>query len=361
MMRMPFSSTVLVYEFYSGGGCPEGELPAGLPAEALGMLWAALQDFRNWGAVRTITAIDARFERIVPGLDRHTLPADKVVCALPGNHEDVYLSILKECDAVLIIAPETDGILAWLTAQAEAEGKCLLCSCSTAVAAAGNKATTGRLFDLANLPAPETRTASFFTAAHVASRMRCPLVLKPLDGVGSEGVCRLDRLSDLPGVLAVVRRSTSQEQIILQSLARGIHASVSLLVGGGRCLPLSLNLQLIDSGVPFQYRGSRVPFYHPAGDRAMDLAAEAAKLIPGLNGYVGVDLVMGEDALQLIEINPRLTTSYIGLRQVSRVNLAEAIWIACRDGLLPDRIALCGQVTITKNDPASWNLGTAKD
>jgi tyramine---L-glutamate ligase len=359
MMRMPFSSTVFVYEFFSGGGCPEGELPAALPSEALGMLWAALQDFRNWGAVRTIAAIDPRFERIVPGLDRRTLPADDVVCALPGKHEDVYLSLLKECDAVLIIAPETDGILAGLTEQAEAEGKRLLCSGSTAVATAGNKATSSRLFELAYLPTPQTHTASFSSAAQVASRMGCPLVLKPLDGVGCEGVCRLDRLSDLPEVLALIRQSTSQEQIILQSLATGIHASVSLLVGGSRCMPLSLNLQLIDAGVPFHYRGSQVPFYYPTGDRAMELAAQAVKLIPGLNGYVGVDLVLGEDTMQLIEINPRLTTSYIGLRQVSRLNMAEAIWSTCRDGILPDRVPLHGQVTIKKDDPASWNLRTA--
>jgi predicted ATP-grasp superfamily ATP-dependent carboligase len=49
-----------------------------------------------------------------------------------------------------------------------------------------------------------------------------------------------------------------------------------------------------------------------------------------LQGYVGVDLVLGaaEDASgdHAIEINPRLTTSYIGLRRLSRNNLARA-WL----------------------------------
>ena len=146
------------------------------------------------------------------------------------------------------------------------------------------------------------------------------MVIKPLDGVGCEGVCLLNSLSDLPEILALIRRSTAQEQMLLQSLVNGTHASVSLLVAEGGCLPLSMNLQLIEAGAPFQYLGSRVPFRHPLSDRAITLACSAIGLIPGLKGYVGVDLVLAEDHVELIEINPRITTSYIGLRQVAAVN-----------------------------------------
>jgi tyramine---L-glutamate ligase len=357
---MSSASTVLVFEFFTGGGCPEGELPVGLAAEALGMLWGMLQDFSRWGAVRTITALDPRFEQKIPGLNRNTLPADEVVRALPGEHEAVYLALLKRCDAVLLIGPETDGILSRLAEQAEIEGIPLLGSSSAAAAMAGNKAICSRLFDMANLPTPETRIATFYSAPQVARQMGSPLVIKPLDGVGSEGVCQLDRLSDLPEILALLRRSTSQEQILLQSLVSGIHASVSLLVTETACLPLSLNLQLIEAGSPFKYLGSQVPFHHPASNRAMELACRAIGLIPGLKGYVGVDMILEDDLVQLIEINPRLTTSYIGLRQVTPMNIAQAIWDACQNGILPDHISLEGQVLIKKDDPASWNLSLGK-
>jgi len=112
-------------------------MPGGLAAEALGMLWAVLQDFRQWGAVRTITALDPRFEQSVPGLSRKTLPADEVIWAEVGDHEEVYLSLLKRCDAVLVIAPETDGILSRLAEQAETEGIPLLGCSTAAVATAG--------------------------------------------------------------------------------------------------------------------------------------------------------------------------------------------------------------------------------
>ena len=331
-------------------------MPGGLAAEALGMLWAVLQDFRQWGEVRTIAAPDPRFEQRIPGLCRETLPADEVIRAGTGDHEEVYLSLLKRCDAVLLIAPETDGILSRLAEQAETEGIPLLGCSAAAVAMAGNKAVCSRLFDLVNLPAPKARTATFLAAAHVAAQMGCPLVIKPIDGVGCEGVCQLNSLSDLPEILALIRRSTAQEQILLQSLVNGTHASVSLLVAEGGCLHLSLNLQLIEAGAPFQYLGSRVPYQHPLSDRAIELASSAVGLIPGLKGYVGVDLVLAEDHVELIEINPRVTTSYIGLRQVATRNVAQAIWNACMNGVLPDCFPLNGEVVIRKDDPGSWGL-----
>jgi hypothetical protein len=353
---MSSPSIVLVYEFFTGGGCPPGALPEGLAAEALGMLWALLVDFRRWETVRTVTALDPRFEERVPGLNRKTLPADEVVCASPGGHEEVYLSLLKRCDAVLVLAPETNGILSGLTAQAEMAGTPLLGSSASAAAVAADKAACGRLFRKAKLPTPRTRATSFSSAPQVAKEMGCPLVIKPIDGVGSEGVCRMNRLSDLAAALAVVRKATSHEQILLQSFARGVPASVSLLVAEGRCLALCLNRQLLEAGLPFQYRGGQIPFPHPAGGYAMELARSAVSLIPGLNGYVGVDLVLADDCVQLIEINPRLTTSYIGLRQVVPVNLARAIWEACRQNILPDHIPIAGQVVIKKDDPGSWRL-----
>lgn len=347
-----------MYEFFSGGGCFRYDPSEGLVTEALGMLWAVLRDFRDWGGVRTITALENRFEQAIPGLNRNTLPADEVVPVTRSEHEAVYLSLLKRCDTVLLIAPETEGVLSMLAEQAEAEGIRLLGCSSSAISAAGNKAVCSRLFDLAKIPSPETRTATFLTAAHVAAQMRFPLVIKPLDGIGSEGVCRVDTLSDLPAVLDIVRQATVQEQILLQTFAEGIHASISLLIADSGCVPLSLNLQLMESGAPFRYLGSRVPFSHPMGNHAIELAVKAVQLIPGMRGYVGVDFVSANDHVELIEINPRITTSYIGLRRVARMNLAYAMWSACMQGVLPNRFPLEGEVVIRKDDPGSWDLQT---
>jgi predicted ATP-grasp superfamily ATP-dependent carboligase len=198
--------------------------------------------------------------------------------------------------------------------------------------------------------------AGFASALRIANQMGCPLVAKPVDGIGCEGVFRVNRVSELPAILDLMRASTDHDRLLLQSYVEGIHASVSLLVSNGRCLPLSLNCQLMETESKFQYLGSQAPYDHPARNEAMVLASSAVRLIPGLRGYVGVDMVLTDDGPQLIEINPRLTTSYIGLRQVARANLAQTIWDVCRNGILPDCIPLSRQAVIKKDDPASWGM-----
>jgi hypothetical protein len=60
--------------------------------------------------------------------------------------------------------------------------------------------------------------------------------------------------------------------------------------------------------------------------RATSLAADSLVALPPTNGFVGIDLVLGCEpdgsADYVIEVNPRLTTSYVGLRAVAKTNLA---------------------------------------
>ena len=350
------ATTILIYEYFSGGGCPEGDLPSGLAAEALGMLWALLADFQRWGAIRTVTALDPRFGNQIPGLDRITLPVDTIVPATPGRYVDVFLSALKRCDAVLVLAPETNGILSRLIALAEDSGKPVLGPSRSAAEIAGNKAECDRVFRLANLSIPRTRVVPFASALQEAKRIGCPFVVKPIDGIGSEGVCLVDSFAALPAALSIVGKVTAHDQILLQTFVDGIHASVSLLIAGGKMLPMSLNQQLIKEGMPFEFTGAQTPLAHPLSTQAQELACSAARLIPGLKGYIGVDLVLTNDRMHIIEINPRLTTSYVALRQVTEINLARAIWETCIENRLPDSIPLAGQIVIQKDNPDTWGL-----
>jgi predicted ATP-grasp superfamily ATP-dependent carboligase len=60
----------------------------------------------------------------------------------------------------------------------------------------------------------------------------------------------------------------------------------------------------------------------------------ACRAIPGLAGYVGVDLILTPGGPLVVELNPRLTTSYLGLRAATRRNLAAAA-IAALEGRRP--------------------------
>jgi predicted ATP-grasp superfamily ATP-dependent carboligase len=314
------------------------------------MLWSVLSDFRDWGAVRTMITLDDRLEDRISGLKLKKLPADEVVRIHTGQHDDVFRSLLQRCDAVLIIAPETDGILARLTEIAEAAQIPLLCSNATAVKVTGNKAICEQIFRQAGLATPATRITSFTLAGQVASELGYPLVTKPLDGAGCEGVCLVIKPSELAEALALLRKVTCHDQILLQPFIGGTHASVSLLVSQDHALPLSLNKQNIKTGRPFNYSGGIIPLEHPAARSAFNLAQAAVLAVPGLRGYVGVDMILEQDQAWLIEINPRITTSYVGLHRILTQNLACAIWRACREDVLPDRITLNGSITFSKEN-----------
>jgi hypothetical protein len=109
--------------------------------------------------------------------------------------------------------------------------------------------------------------------------------------------------------------------VIAQSYIEGQPASIAFLVGVGQIVPLLPTYQRLSADGRFKYEGGELPVEPHHAEQAIELGRQAVACVPGLCGYVGVDLVLGERPA-VIEINPRLTTSYVGLRAVARRNLA---------------------------------------
>jgi tyramine---L-glutamate ligase len=149
-----------------------------------------------------------------------------------------------------------------------------------------------------------------------------PSVLKPLHGAGSQDTYLVSGPYDAPPAYAWPRR--------LEQYVPGLAASVAMLCGPGGCVPLVPCRQRISEDGRLRYLGGELPLSAGLAERARSLAERAVAVMPSATGYVGVDLVLGrepdgsKDAV--IELNPRLTTSYIGLRAAAKINLAEAMW-----------------------------------
>ena len=105
--------------------------------------------------------------------------------------------------------------------------------------------------------------------------------------------------------------------------------SVVVLCGPGQLVPLAPCRQLLSGDGRFAYLGGELPLDADLAERATRLATQTICTLEHPLGYVGVDLVLGSDSSgagdTVIEINPRLTNSYVGLRALLDGNLAAAM------------------------------------
>ena len=258
-----------------------------------------------------------------------------------GHHEIV--STVAGADAVWLIAPETGGCLERLARRAEQDGRLLLGSGAAAVRRAADKAGLAQILAHHGVSYPATRVVR--TAAEgrdAAHELGYPVVVKPRRGAGSVGVSLARNDAELCHGLSRVR-AVGRDAALVQRYIRGVAASVSLLANGTRAVPLTVNGQTFDPRRRFSYRGGITPIDHPLARQAAEQGRRACEAIGGLRGYVGVDLVLTDKEAVVIEINPRLTTAYLGVRAAIDSNIAALALAAC-DGHLPDMVSAKRQV-----------------
>ena len=168
-----------------------------------------------------------------------------------------------------------------------------------------------------------------------------PAVLKPIDGAGSQDTQLVVGPHDEPRPYAWPRR--------LEPFIPGLAASVAFLCGPKGREPLPPCKQRISSDGRLRYLGGELPLAAGLAERAKTLGDQALAALPQTAGYVGIDLVLGRDPNGsedfVIEVNPRLTTSYVGLRAAAQSNLA------ARDG--PDRGGRVAGIVIFS--PGPWS------
>jgi predicted ATP-grasp superfamily ATP-dependent carboligase len=195
------------------------------------------------------------------------------------------------------------------------------------VAVAANKQRSSAILAQHDIPVP----------AELSEGRR---VIKPVRGYGALGV----RLSDGP----------AGEGEFGQEYIEGEHLSVSLVgsrVIGDVCeywsgdppLVLALNRQAIevDPEGRFHYRGGETPIDHPRRDECLEVARKAVEVL-GCQGYAGVDLVLA-DRPYVVDVNPRVTTSVVGIATVMEEEIADVL-VSASKGTGPREVHLSGRV-----------------
>jgi len=247
-----------------------------------------------------------------------------VVTPEKGDFLDEIKRLAPDCDVGLVIAP--DHLLFRFTSVLEQLTHNVGCGSMNAAVCA-DKIQCGRILARNGIPVPGSGTPG-------------RKVVKPARGCGSVGV----RLSDAPP-------GTGE---FTQDYIEGEHLSVSLVgsrVVGDACefftgkppLLLAVNRQEISVGEDglVHYLGGETPVLHARQDELVETATRAVQVL-GCQGYTGVDIVLA-DRPWVVDINPRITTSIVGIAACMKEEIAD-ILVQASKGVGPGEVHLDGKV-----------------
>jgi predicted ATP-grasp superfamily ATP-dependent carboligase len=355
---------VFVFEFLTGGGlygspalAPASlastalasgiDAPSSLLAEGAAMLRYVVADLVALPGVHVRVALDRRVALDLSGVD--SLPV--------GSSADLRRVLqygATTADWTLVIAPEIDHQLTTISEQVQAAGGRLLGGTLDLIRLASDKHATADRLAQAGVAVPwgvavfndandtDDPDAGPFSLKGLlrssdaigSAGLEWPLVLKPRWGAGSQVVILLQ---DADAARRLASKSTGPYR--LETFHPGQPVSVAALCGpSGRIMLPPCTQRLSDDG-RFTYLGGSTPLKSSLAERATRLAARALDALPAALGYVGVDLILAphHDATAqcnshpqtacdvVVEVNPRMTTSYVALRYLAQTNLAAAM------------------------------------
>jgi predicted ATP-grasp superfamily ATP-dependent carboligase len=308
---------IFVYESVTGGGLTGEGLPPGLAREADMMVRALLDDLAEIPGIRVLTSRDPRLPALA-GSDVIAPAPDEKPLAL-------FERGLAAADAAWPTAPETGGALERLARVTLDRRKVLFGSGPEAVRVTASKYHTFALLRAKGIPVAQT----FSSPGDIPSGSG-RWVIKPDDGAGSDDVRSVADWS-----VARAQLETRAGRLVAQPWLDGDVQSLSLICAEGHALLLSVNrLHVRCTNGCLSLAGITINAVTDHSGRLAELAESIAAAIPALWGYVGVDFVQTRDGPIVLEINPRLTTSYCGLRAALGINVASMVLDLWQSGAL---------------------------
>jgi tyramine---L-glutamate ligase len=312
---------VFVYESITGGGLACEPMPASLAREGGLMLQALAHDLREISGIDLVMTRDCRLPAPDPEAELLWV-GDKTDC------EAAFRKALQSADAAWPIAPETNGELEALSDSITHAGVKLLACPAPAIKLCASKLRTAE-----RLTGCGVSVVSTMALRHGPEAMADRWVVKPDDGVGCLGA----RILDGDQLAAMRAGVPAKSRLVVQPYIAGTPASLSLLCASGEARLLSVNLQqIVEENGEFRLTGCAVNAISDIGGVYAKLGSRIAKAMPELWGYVGADIMVTPDGPLVLEINPRLTTSYTGLRLARGVNVARLVLDLANEGMLPE-------------------------
>ncbi len=247
-----------------------------------------------------------------------------VVIAEDDDSADVLARCIADADAVWPLAPESHGLLESISRTTLQNGKLLIGSSPDAVHLAGSKYLTSQVLRAAGIAMVPT-----YFSTDTLPRNSHAWIVKPDDGAGCSDI-HLFSNADLAREWIAARSACN---VVLQPYVAGRPCSLSLLCGSNEVFLLGCSEQRIAAADnQIHSLGSTVNSISDSDGRLERLARRVVAAIPGLWGYVGIDIIVTEQGPVVLEVNPRMTICHAGLHDSIGVNPAGMLIDMLRSG-----------------------------
>lgn len=338
---------VFVSEYVCGGAWPDDVLDSSLAVEGRAMLVSLVEDLLQVSGCEVVLTWDSRLgpcsfsdtpatvdfsDHLSRPKSSESRPLNVVTVTSRAEEEESFRRLCHESDAVFVIAPEFHGILEDRVRLASRAARVIGCR-TDAISLCGDKMRLAEF--LADHGVRSIPTQSFDLRTRSDFReFRFPCVVKPRDGAGSQLTYQIASPEQLAGVQAELLERDADFSFIRQPFLDGIAVSCAAIIGAGKgsgddspIIVLPAAEQIVSECGSLRYLGADFPGRVTSlmADQVESLVRKCCDVIPGLQGFVGFDLLLplvGDSTPIVVEINPRLTTGYLLWRQLCSANLA---------------------------------------
>ncbi|MCS3923217.1 ATP-grasp domain-containing protein [Methanosalsum natronophilum] len=157
-------------------------------------------------------------------------------------------------------------------------------------------------------------------------------VIKPRYGCASENTI----LSKTPVI---------ETDRICTEYISGDNLSVSMIASNNNSLSLAVNRQMMEidpNSHEFKYNGCLTPISSSMNQELFNISSTISSIM-GCNGYIGIDFIVNEDGvIYVLDINPRPTTSLVGICAVMEEEIGELLLNSIHE-TLPNKVNFNGQ------------------
>ncbi|MEM7027124.1 MAG: ATP-grasp domain-containing protein [Pseudomonadota bacterium] len=296
-----------IFEFITGGGLAGQALSSELAKEGGLMVQAIINDLRRMNTSEVSLFQDSRLA---------IRPDDVDVIEIADDKYDSIFKYLQTDDCLWLIAPESNQYLINYVSECEKRKLNHFLSDSNTIKICSNKLLTNNFLGKAGLPVIPSYIDVNRISEHTES-----FIIKPLYGAGAEDIfylqdkaCLTEKINEL------------ENDFIFQPYLEGESLSLSMLCAQGKHVLLACNEQHITvNDNQFKLSALDINTRLSEHDVLSRIACDITAALPGLFGYIGVDLIKQSNRYYIVDINPRLSTSYAALFESTGINVLAQI------------------------------------